>query len=62
MVRLTDEVKSVLGIKDSYSIGKSPKIFTNRNGQAGGGGPPPPPSGKPDRFFPVFFMTSQTNI
>ena len=42
-------------------MGKSPKIFTNRSGQAGGGGgpppppPPPPPSSQPDRFFPVFF-------
>ena len=32
---------------------KSPKIFTNRSGQAGGGGAPPPP---PPRFFPVFFF------
>ena len=32
---------------------KSPKIFTNRNGQAGG--VTPPQSGQPDRFFPVFF-------
>ena len=33
---LHNEVKSVLGIKESYSMGKSPKIFTNRSGQAGG--------------------------
>ena len=37
---LHNEVKSVLGIKESYSMGKSPKIFTNRSGQAGGGGGP----------------------
>ena len=37
---------------------RSPKIFTNRSGQAGGGGIPPipPPSGQPDRFFPGFFL------
>ena len=31
------EVKSVLGIKESYSMGKRPKIVTNSFGQAGGG-------------------------
>ena len=29
---LHNEVKSVLGIKESYSMEKSPKIFTNRSG------------------------------
>ena len=49
-----NEVKSVLGIKESYSMGKNPKFFTNISGQAGGV-TPHPPSGQPDRFFPVFF-------
>ena len=35
-------------------MGKSPKIFTNRSGQAGGV-TPPPPSGQPDRFSQFFF-------
>ena len=35
---------------------KSPKIFTNRSGQAEGVTPPPPPSGQPDRFFTFFFF------
>ena len=34
-------------------MGKSPKNFTNRSGQAGVGGDPPK-SGQPDRFFTFF--------
>ena len=34
---LHNEVKSVLGIKESYSMEKRPKILTNSFGQAGGG-------------------------
>merc|ERR1711989_275556 len=42
---LHNEVKSVLGIKESYSIGKKSKTFhkLNRSGGRGGAPPPPPP-------------------
>ena len=46
---LHNDTKSVLSIKESYSMKKRPKIFTNAFGQAGGGTSPPPPFGQPDR-------------
>ena len=50
---LRNKTKSVLSIKESYSLKKS-QNFTNAYGQAGGNPPLSPHYGQPDRKFPVF--------
>ena len=51
------KVKSVLGIKESYSMEKKGLTFSQIVLVRLEGGDPPPQSGQPDRFFAVFFYS-----
>ena len=48
--------KSVLSIKESFSMGKKPNIFTNAYGQAGGVDPPPLVTGSMTVKKPVLVL------
>ena len=56
---LHNEVKSVLGNKESYSMGKKGLKFSQIVLVRLEGGDPPQ-SGQPDRFFTVFFTPPLT--